>query len=355
MKKFILPMALLLLALAGCGREPAPSNHFERYDGLIDPAKPIAYGEDHEVHLFAAGANLPAVKPPLEASLARGVTIVVEEQYFSVNFQEAAALNDFKPYKNLVYCGTVAGRDPVSLHITKTLAPELVKAAQASGAELFVINNHYSRDQLILYLLAKAPAALAKLAADRSEQIFGDLLDRYRQRLARAAYQNAVIEDKFFADRPFSIKIPNIYRLWKDDKAGRFLSFIFQPAKPTRDKADKYISVYHEPMAANQVTPEWVYKTRQELGKKFMDGDYILEDRYRTEPDSIAGFKGLRMTGHWVNESAGGFGGGFQTWAFWHEASQTAYLIDNIAFFRDGWKLPALLELGMISQSLEPK
>lgn len=355
MKKYILPMLALLLALAGCGRESAASNRYEKHDRLINPAKPIAYGEDYEVHIFADGANLDAVKRPLESSLGREVTVVVEEKYFSVNFQEAKALSDFKPYKNLIFCGTLAGKDPVSLHITKTLAPKLVSAAEASGAELFVISNHYSRDQLILYLLAKDPSTLAKLAEDRSDQIFGYLLERFRRRLAMAAYQNPVIGEEFFANRPFTIKIPNIYRLWKDEKSGRFLSFVFQPTKPSRTKPDKYISVYYEPMPVNQVTPEWIYKTRQELGQKFMQGDYILNNKYRTEPDSIAGFKGLRMMGHWGNKEGGGFGGGFQTWAFWHAPTKTAWLVDNIVFFPDGWKLPTLLELGMISQSLEIK
>ncbi len=355
MKKLILSLAVLLLVLAGCGRDSVASNRFEKYDRLIDPAKPIAYGEDNEVHLFAEGAALAAVRAPLETSLNREETIVQPERYFSVNFQPAAELNAFKPYKNLVLCGTLAGQDPVSLHITTTLAPDLVSAARTSGAELFVLRNHYTRDQLVLYLLAKDSAALAKLAADRSDQIFGYLLERYRQRLAWAAYQNPVIEAKFFASRPFSLQVPNIYRLWKDEKAGRFLSFIFQPSKPTRAKADKYISVYYEPMAANAVTPDWVYKTRQQLGLMFMDGDQIYQDRYRAEPDRIAGFDGLRLTGHWVNPGNGGFGGGFQTWAFWHEPTKTAWLIDNIAYFPDGWKLPALLELGMLSQSLELK
>ncbi|MDD4224037.1 MAG: DUF4837 family protein [Candidatus Cloacimonetes bacterium] len=356
MKK-LMPLAalLLLLSLAGCDKESAASNYYNKYEKIIDGSKTIAYGEDNQIHLFAAGPSLDAVRDALEASLARRVTIVQEEQYFAPTFQDPGQLDDFRPYKNLIYGGTLEGKDAVSQHILKTLAPELLDQAQASGAELFVIDNLYARDQIILFLLAKDTAALAKLAQDRSEQIFSQLLERYRQRLAYAAYRNEVIEDKFFADRPFSIKIPNIYRLWKDEKAGRFLSFMFQPVKPSRQTPDKYISIYYEPMPANGVNADWIYETRQELGTSFLGGDQIYKDRYQTEEAEIAGFKGLRMTGHWINPSEGGFGGAFQTWAFWHEPSQTAYLVDNIAFFPDGDKLPVLLELGMLSQSLEVK
>lgn len=348
-------MILLLLALAGCEKESADSGYYQKYDNLLDGSKTAAFGEDNDVYLFAAGPNLAATQKTLESSLAREVTLVVEEQYFYPQFKEAASLKDFRSYKNIIYSGTLDGRDEVSQHITKTLAPQLVEAARASGAELFVINNYYARDQIILFLLAKDPTALKKLAEERSDQIFNYILERYQQRLAFTAYKNEVIEAKFFADRPFSIKVPNIFRLWKDEKAGRFLSFIFQPSKPSRQIADKYISVYYESMPENKISAQWIYNTRQDLGKKFMGGDQIYQDRYQTEPAKIAGFDGLRMTGHWINPDQGGFGGAFQTWAFWHEPSKTAYLVDNIVLFPDGAKLPALLELGMLSQSLELK
>ncbi len=347
--------ALLLLALAGCGKESARSNYYRKYDKLIDDGQAIAYGEDNEIQLFVGGANLKAVQKPLDASISRTTTLVQEERYFYPEFREPAEIKDFKPYKNIIYCGTLDGRDEVSLHMAKSLDPKLVSAARVSGAELFVINNLYVRDQLILYLLAKDPATLENLATQRGDQIFGYLLNRYQQRLAYAAYKNEVIEDKFFADKPFTIKIPNLYRLWKDEKAGRFLSFIFQPTKPSRQIPDKYISVYHEPMPLNKVDADWIYKTRQDLGLKFLNGDQIYKDSYIIEPAKISGFNGLRMVGHWINPDSGGFGGAFQTWAFWHAPTKTAYLIDNIALFPDGEKLPVLLELGMLSQSLEVK
>ncbi len=351
----ILMTVLLLLALAGCQKESAASNYYQKYDNIIDPGKQISYGEDYEVHIFAPGAGLAPVRQTLETSLGRVYTLVQDERYLYPKFRDTAELNDFKTYKNLIFCGTLDGRDEISQYINKTLAPNLVAAAKASGAELFVIDNLYVRDQIILFLLAKDPAALARLTEARSDQIFGYLLERYQQRLARAAYQNAVIEDKFFADRPFSLKIPVLYRLWKDEKAGRFLSFLFQPAKPSRQTADKYISVYFEPMPQNKVDADWVYQTRQTLGQKFMDGDQIYKDRYQSERATIAGYDGWRLTGHWINPNQGGFGGAFQTWAFWHQPTQTAYLIDNVAYFPDGEKLPILLELGMLSQSLEVK
>ncbi|NLW19275.1 MAG: DUF4837 family protein [Candidatus Cloacimonetes bacterium] len=355
MRNSLILLGLMLLLLAGCKEAGRTQEYYERYESLMEAGKPVAYGEDDDVYIFAEGAVLKAVQDTLEASVGRTLNLVIEERYFQPIFATASDLDEFRPYKNLIYCGILDGTDSISRHINKTLDPKLIEAVGESGAELFVVNNLYVKDQLVLYLLARDIESLQNLASQRQDQIFDFLLERYQKRLAYAAYKNAVIESKFFEDRPFSIKVPVIYRLWKDEKKGRFLSFIFQPTKPTRHKGDKYISVYYEPMPRNRVNEGWIYKTRQELGNKFIGGDQIYEDNYSTEKVKIAGYDGFRMRGHWINESEGGFGGAFQSWAFWHAPTKTAYLIDNIAYFPDGKKIPILLELGMLSQSIEIK
>jgi hypothetical protein len=346
----------LLIAFAACNKDKTEANVYSRYDNLIDRTKPVAYGQDNDIYIFAEGENLKATADLLDASLGRQIRLTAEENYFYTISKKAADLNEFKTYKNIIYCGTLDSKDPVSAYILRSLAPNLVEAVRKSGSELFVINNQYVRDQIILFLLAKDTVALKQLTADRSDQIFDYFLDKYQQRLAFQIYQNQVVDNNFFENRPFNIKIPVNFRLFKDDKSGHFLSFIFQPVKPNRQTPDKYISVYYESMPENGVTTDWMYKTRQQLGKKYLNGDEIYEDRYVSEPVQIAGFEGLRMYGHWVNRDlGGGVGGAFQSFAFWHAPSKTAYFIDNIVFFPDGSKLPYLLELGMISQSISVK
>ncbi len=353
-------LALLIFSITACKQDTANQNTYDRYQDMMDMEKPVAFGEDQDIHIFTSGSARESIAPVLEASLARKCTLTIEEQYFYPYHQDIKEIGEYSKYKNLIFCGVLEGKDDVSRYMLRNLDENLVETARASGGEIFVVNNLQVRDQLILHILARDKVALEELVRQRSDQIFDYFLQKYKQRLAYQVYRTEVIGDKFFEDRAFSIKIPVTYRLFKDDRdkeAQRyFLSFVFQPNNPNANIADKYVSVYHEPMPENRINAQWIYDKRQELTAKYLDGDEILADKYTVEEARLAGHDALRMYGHWVNEDlVGGVGGAFQTLAFWHEETESAYLVDNIVYFPDGNKLPVLLELGMVSESLRVK
>jgi hypothetical protein len=345
-------LVIIVLGFAACTKEQQEPNLYTKYDSQMDFSKPVAFGEDNNIFVFMGDDVRKQIGPVIDTSLLRKVRLTREEHYFSATPKKIAEIKDLITYKNLLFCGILDGNDDVSAYINASLASEYIAAARKSGGELFVVNNLKVRDQIILYLLAKDLPTLLTLAEERKDQIFDFYLQRYEQRLAYQVYRTPVIESKFFENRPFMIQIPAVYKLWKDEKKGRFLTFIQQPTAPTRTKPDKYVSVYYEPMTENKLTGQWLYDKRQELGKTYLGGDEIFSKEFTAEKTSIAGHQGLRIYGHWINKSHGGFGGAFQTFAFWDQKTQKAYMVDTIVFFPDGDKLPTLLELGMIARTL---
>ena len=342
-------LAITLLLLAACDQD---RGFYRKYEDLIDSSKPLAYGANNVVHMFAAIPALESVTA-LDMSITRETTLVVPEQYFQVAKDDPSRLQDLRKSRNLVLCGTLDSPDPVSAFIRQTLAPQLIEEVKSNGSALLVDTNVFCRDQIILFLLATDTDKLAALMQERADQAFYYLLEQYQKRLAYQAYRTKVMEAKVFQNSPFMLQLPLSYTSYKNDSKGAFLSFIYQPRIPDRKVADKYVSVYYEAMQENDIDSTWIYQKRQELGAKYFDGDQIAPEGNTAEPVMIAGYKGWKLSGSWVNSSLNsGVGGAFQTFAFWHAPSKTAYLIDNLVYFPDGEKLPVLLELGMISQSL---
>jgi hypothetical protein len=121
-----------------------------------------------------------------------------------------------------------------------------------------------------------------------------------------------------------------------------------------REIPDKYISVYYEPMPENKVDLNWLIAKRQEIGKKYFEGDEFDPELVRKEPFTFKKHPGYRLLGAWKNMKYA-IGGGFQSYGFWDEKTKTAYIIDSSVYFPAGDKLPVLVELYVIANSLEIK
>ena len=69
---------------------------------------------------------------------------------------------------------------------------------------------------------------------------------------------------------------------------------------------------------------------------------------------NIAGYEGWMIRGRWQNEQQA-VGGAFSAYAFYEPVTSQLFLIDNTVYHPEGDKLPALIELEIISNSLKIK
>ncbi|MDP3114982.1 MAG: DUF4837 family protein [Candidatus Cloacimonadaceae bacterium] len=354
MKYAFLTMLALLLALSSCGRGDGDKGFYTKFNDLIDHSKPIAFGEDEDIYVFCGTQNWARLETLIRSSVEREVALVYNEKYFFITPADIKEIDQLSKYKNLLFIGSLEAGDPVSNHIRQSLSPDLIDRVKTSGGDLFITKNRFTRDQLILHLVAKDDGRLVDLANIQANKIFDTLLDRYRKRLAYHAYQIKVITEDFFQPYPFSLKIPENYSLYSNDPKNNFLSFIYRARLQNREIPDKYISVHWVEMETDKVDEAWLLQKRIEIGERHFDGDVLDPTKLRTEKFNFAGFEGFRLSGPWENRKHM-IGGAFQSYAFWHPQSRKAYFVDNSVYFPAGNKLPILAELFMVSSSLKIK
>ncbi len=346
---FILILALMLF---GCGKSSKEQARYTIFDDVITNGKPLAMGDERDVYLFCDSDNWAALKPFIQSSIEREVVLVYPEQYFKLIPTALSELDKYHNYRNLLFIGDLESDGRVSQHMREVLSPDFISRVQQSGGDLVVAKNFASRDQLTMFLMGSSPLNLSKIGALQSEKIFELLIKRYALRQGYQTYQQAIIPSSFFEPYPFSLKLPDNFSLFSNDKLGRFLSFIYRARAADREIPDKYISVYYEDMPQDEIDFEWLIAKRQDLGAKHFEGDTFDAETVRKEQTKLAGYDAWRILGAWKNEKHL-IGGGFQTYAFWHEG--TAYLVDNIVYFPAGDKLSTLIELYVISNSIEIK
>jgi len=344
---------IILTGCRGSGTgSTAVSQRYTKFDSIIDPAKSIAFGEDNDVYVFCDAGNWNRMESFVRSTIEREMFIVYNERYFNLYPSDIKDFDRISKYKNLILMGDLAGGDAVSRHIISTLSAQHIERIRQSGGEMYITKNRWVRDQIVLYLVAENSDKLEQLVAVQSSNLFSILLKRLTERIAHHTYLTKTIAADFWQKYPFSLQIPENYRLYSNDQSGRFVSFLYRARQADRQIPDKFVSVYYQPMAADSVTSDWLLAKRAELAAQYYDGDVFDAHSIRRERFTIAGFEGWRIIGPWENRKHLA-GGGFQSFAFWHEPGKCAYLIDNTVYFPAGEKLPILLELYMISATIQ--
>lgn len=355
MKHFthIILILLAMLLLLSCRQAADKPARYTAFDNIFDHSKSIAFGEDEDIYVFCGTEIRSQLEPVILATLEREVALVYNEKFFNVVFADIKEMDNLKRYKNLLFIGTIEEGDPVSRYLQKALDSKLQARIRQSTGEIFLNKNRFVKDQLIVQVIGLNNERLTDLFTLSANRIFGLFLERYTQRLAYQAYQTPVIDQDFFDLYPFSLKIPNNYQLYANDKNNRFLSLLYRARMRNGKFPDKFISVYYEPMEQNVLDEKWLIDTRTHIGK-VQFGDSLNVQTLRTESFKFAGYQGFRLSGAWINPEKFA-GGAFQSYAFWDEKTKQAYLVDTMAFFPEGDKLPVLMELFMIASTLKVK
>lgn len=347
MRKYLI--LLLLLPLLFSCKKKAESTRYTAFDNLIQSGKTLALGEDSDVYIFCDKEKWAGVHDLLTPAIEREIKLVYPEKYFRLNLVDIKDFQKYSTYRNLLFIGDLASEDAVSQHIRETLDKKLLDRISASGGDLFSASNFYCRDQIILYLVGSNPINLVTLSALQSQNIFQVLMKRYRQRLGFQAYQVPVIPADFFADYPFELKVPNNFRLYSNDKTGNFLSLLYRARSESREVPDKYLSIFYQELPEAGFDFNWLKGSRAMIGEKHFEGDVFKAAELKEEKVSFAGHEALRITGSWINEKHK-IGGAFQAHAFWERGK--AYLIDSSVYYPAGDKLPSLVELSVIGNSI---
>jgi len=352
--RYIPLLAVALLLLSACGSGSGPANRYTAFDEIIDHAKPVTLGEDEDIYVFCGIENRSALEPLLKASLEREVALVYQEKYFNLIFSDIKEVDGISRYKNLLFLGSLDGGDPVSRYLKDALSQDLQNRVNQSGGDLFISKNRFTRDQLIVHMVGLDEQRLRDLAQSQANRLFSAFLERYTQRLAHQAYQSKIIPASFFEPYPFSLKVPETFQLFSNDRNNRFLSFLYRARMQNREIPDKFVSVYYEEMSSDLVDETWLTDQRKRIGKTHFDGDSLNVETLRSERFKFAGYDGYRLSGAWINPGRMA-GGAFQCYGFWDPKTKKAWLVDTMVFFPAGDKLPTLMELFMIASTFKTK
>lgn len=349
MKKWILfPLLIMfLLSITACSDK---TNKYTKYENLQDNRKPISWGQDRVIYVFADEEIWKYAETPLRETLERYEFTNNNESYFELRRADIENIAQFYKFRNLIFLSNINSNLPVSAFVKKSLPLQTIQETVKNRVGLYKDQNLWANDQQVLFITGDNLLDLMKITILQKEQIFRIFSDRLHDRIAFHVYQMPVLDDSFFQDYPFTLKIPVQYRLYKKDVQGHFISFLYRNLHEDDENPDKYISVYYEEMDSYQVTQDWLIKRRAEFAWKYFDEDTFKREDINISQVSFQGRTSWLVAGRWQNQKYK-IGGAFRSIAFWDETQKKAYIIDSSVFYPAGEKLTYLLELRAISES----
>ena len=343
----IIPILIIVMLIIGCGDTVDRTPNGQK---RIDHHKPMAWGKKHVIYVFADDDVWRKSEFQLRRTLERFVFTTENEKYFEVKRAPFDAIEQFYKYNNLIFMTDLNSEGEVSDYVKSVISERITKEVEENLVGVYPVENLWANDQYVLFMLGTTKENLLKLNYLHLNKTFKLFREKLIARISRQLFQIEQYGAQTFATFPWEMSIPKKYLVYKRDPANNFISFIAR----LRESSDRYVSVYWEDSDENNVSRDWLKEKRAELAWKYYDEDEYVEDNLRSEKFEIAGYKGWKISGMWMNKKYTA-GGAFQCYAFYDEQTKKSYVIDNSVYFPQGYKLQGLLELEIISNTFEIK
>ncbi|MCD4819057.1 MAG: DUF4837 family protein [Candidatus Cloacimonetes bacterium] len=343
--KHLVIISLLILFIFGCSKSG------EKYNPKVTRKnlhKPYAWGHRQKIYIFADNNVWKYAEKPLRASLERFHFTTENEAYFQILRADYNAIDEFYKYNNLIFLSDYSSDQPVSKHVRSIMQKNVKDEIENNSVAIYPVDNLWANDQYVVFLIGDNEENLLKLNIIQSTKLFELFRKKFEDRIAIKTYGLDVYSASSFKSLPWKVKLPKKYSVYK--KGDRFTSFMAR----SKERADRYFSVYYEEMPENNVTKEWMMEVRKKIAWDYYDEDFFKEEDVRQEKYKLSNHKGFKLSGRWQNLKYV-VGGAFQSFAFYDSQAKIGYLIDNSVYFPEGFKLPALMELEIISKTFETK
>ncbi len=351
----ILPALLLGLLFVACGDTDL---------------RPEAVGPDAQLTIVIDSTRWQG---PIGEAIRTGIgqlipTLPNPEPSFELQQVSLSNQRDFdrvKNLKNVVFVAPLSDTTNEARFIKSLLSEEAQQAILDGGDAVVPRNDVWRRRQQIFYVAAATPEALLQTIETDAPRIRNRFNETLRDRLYRDMFERGrqpEIEAQMMERHAFAVNAQHDYYVATDTTDLIWLRRVLP-------ETWRSLFVYYQENAdPSELTPEWVYATRDSLTRRYVQGslgDWIEIDRRRplkTEEINFLDRFAYETRGLWhmvgIEEGVKvpyGMGGPFLTYAFYDQPSGRLYLIDGMVFAPSFKKREFLRQMEVIAHTFRTR
>jgi len=324
-------MPILLLLLSG-GCSPLPPG----------------IGSDHEVMVLANPEDWEMVYPLLQEIFERKVRTPQEENVFTVRKIAQAKFDLYKKSRNLLLISPLNSVGPAAQEINSLLSPQARQMVEEGRAFLFAKRDVWAKDQELVILTAPTYLALREKLAEGKEDVFRVMEKALNEKTMVWLFKKGEqkkLEKELFQKWGWHLRIP-----WGFSLRSEAPGFVWLLKKVP----DRWISIWWEESEDSILTPQWVIKKKNEIGRTYYQGEEVVSSYLGWRRVSLNGHRGWKVWGTWQNPQLVA-GGPFRLYCFWDRESKRRYIVDGALFAPGIKKEPYLRQLDLIMQTFTTK
>jgi hypothetical protein len=306
----------------------------------------------------------------LRAELERSIeTLPAPEPLFDLThetIESQAAFDRISARRNIVFAAALSDTSTEARFVRSVFSEDAQQAIE-SGTGVFVDREDtWRRNQRVMYLAAPNPEELISITIKSGAEIRSIIGQHERQFLESEMFDTGRqfdLEDTLLSHHDFRVKVQHDYLIAADTTSFVWLRRILPDSW-------RSLFVYYEEYAdPTDLTPAWIYRTRDSLGQQYLLGNvggFITIDYRRpleTENIDFLDRYGFEVRGLWhmvgPDESGElapyGMGGPFVSYAFYDDESGRIYLIDGMVFAPGFRKREFLRQLEVIAHTFRSR
>jgi hypothetical protein len=302
----------------------------------------IAAGESDDLVIVADPDVTPAALDSLVALVQTDVPWLLDEPSFKPTLTTPSTAKELLQRRHVVLLGVWGRGDVPGL-----AARRITGLRQGEPAQLRIEEDVWAEGQIVGLIVGRdEPELLAYLAGHRAEileRLDAAVVGRLARTLAESpegAAAGAMLDERY----GWSISPPTGYDLISSaaDEGFVFLR---------RTQPDRNLFVFWRDGGRELVTRDFAVDLRQELTRRYYDGDEIEWKRpFEAETVPFAGTTALRLSGWWANKRLLG-GGPFRLYCFAVPEQGRIYLVDASLFSPGMDKVPLMRNLDAIAHT----
>lgn len=301
-------------------------------------------------------------------------TLPQPERYFEIRHLELSServYENIQDLKNVVVVAPLSDSTNEANFLRRRLSDQARQAVLDGQTAVVSKPNLWRRSQRVYFVTAATPDALVSALKEQGNSIQSTFKEVTLERMEREMYDDArqfALEDSLMERHGFAVNVQHDFQLAVDtttDSTG-FVWLRRILAKTRRE----FFVYYEENASPSQITPEWIYETRDSLTREYLRGSvagFVRIDYRRTlQTDQIEfeGRYGYETRGLWhmvaATDEEGEFrsvggGGPFVTYAFYDQATDRVYLLDGSVFAPEFNKLEFLRQMEVMAHTFRTR